>query len=93
MSQYDESDSYPYEDYLYWFNNFSEGEEGVLTVCCYEDDYYKKYLERFKFKVEYLDPATAEVIGGEAEDNWSYDADTKNYCYTDDIILYFKIHS
>ena len=84
MSQYDETDSYPYEDYLYWFSNFSEDEEGVLTVCCYEDDFYKKYLERFKFKVEYLDPATAEVIGGEAENNWSYDADKRTYCYTDE---------
>lgn len=84
LSDYNEENDYPYESCLYWFDDFSDDDENALTVCCYEGDYYKKYLERFSFKVEYLDPATAEVIGGEAEDNWSYDADKELYFYTDE---------
>lgn len=88
---YNEESEYPYESYLCWFDNFSEDEENALTVCCYEGDYYKKYLERFSFKVEYLDPATAEVIGGEAEDNWSYDKEKKVYFYTDEQGLRYSL--
>lgn len=84
LSPYNENDDYPYEDYLNWFEKFSEDDETVLTVYCYEGDYYKKYLECFKFKIEYLDPALAEVVGGEEEDNWSYNAKKGSYCYTDE---------
>ena len=84
LAPYDEEEGEPYESFLRWFDNFSEDDENALTVYCYQDDYYKKYLEQYSFQVEYLEPSIAEEIGGEEEDNWSYDAKKKSYFYTDE---------
>lgn len=68
----------------HWFTNFFYVDEmkDKLTVCYYEGDGVSQYLEDCNYKTEILDPARAEIIGGEEADNWVYDTTKKGFIYT-----------
>lgn len=65
----------------YWFN-FDEETKNQITVCYYEGDDISGYLDDTGYKTEILDPAGAEIIGGEEADNWIYDTVKKKFIYT-----------